>query len=59
MADDEKILAVIPGGTSGRYFDPSLANQTKSWLAGERNVIWFDRKSIKDHEESLLFLSPE
>ncbi|NND82399.1 MAG: penicillin acylase family protein [Gammaproteobacteria bacterium] len=59
LADDEKILAVIPGGTSARYFDPSLTNQTADWLAGRANPIWFDVNKARQQAQSSLILRPE
>ena len=59
LADDEKVLVVIPGGTSGRYFDPSLTNQVDAWLAGESKQIWFSRELIRTKQVSRLVLSPE
>lgn len=59
LADDEKVLAVIPGGTSGRYFDKSLANQTRDWLAGKANPIWFSLLKVKENSVSQLVLKPD
>ena len=58
LADDEKVLAVIPGGTSARYFDKSLANQTDDWMAGKGNPIWFDEAKVDEHAVSELTLLP-
>ena len=59
MSDPDKILAVIPGGTSGRYFDNSLSNQVDDWLKGKSNPLWFSREAIKKHAVSELVLTPE
>ena len=58
MADDEKILATIPGGTSGRYFDKSLANQTENWLSRKPNVIWFSQTAVEENTVTQLQLVP-
>lgn len=58
MADNEKVLAVVPGGVSGRYLDPSLHNQTEAWLAGEPHYWWFSDKAIKANTVKTLVLLP-
>ena len=58
MADNEKILLVIPGGTSGRHFDASLANQTDDWLQGKANVVWFDLDKVKENAVTEIRLLP-
>lgn len=58
LSDSEKVLAVIPGGVSGRYFSNSLNNQVGDWLAGRANPIWFDLKKVKQHAKTKLTLTP-
>lgn len=58
MSDDEKVLVVIPGGASGRYFDESLTNQVDDWLAGRPNYIWFDPNKVLENTVHELRLEP-
>ncbi|MEH6606308.1 MAG: penicillin acylase family protein [Pseudomonadales bacterium] len=58
MADPDKIIAVIPGGSSGRYLDDALHNQTEAWLAGERHHLWFSDKAIRQNTVKTLSLTP-
>lgn len=59
LSDPEKITAVIPGGTSGRYFDSHLHDQTEAWLSGGSFPFWFSDSKIKEHSVSQLTLTPE
>ena len=58
MSDDDKLLAVIPGGSSGRYFDDSLTNQVDDWLDGRANPIWFSQEAVQANTRTILTLSP-
>lgn len=58
MADSEKVTAVIPGGSSGRYLDPSLHSQTNAWLAGEQHYWWFSDAAIEANAVKTLRLLP-
>ena len=46
LADEDKVLAVIPGGVSSRLFDPHLNDQLPVWLSGEIGYWWFSDKAI-------------
>jgi penicillin amidase len=58
MNDDEKVWAVLSGGTSGRQFDPHLKDQMAVWLTGEPNYWWFSDAAIREHAVSELELVP-
>jgi penicillin amidase len=58
MSDTEKVVAVIPGGSSGRYLDPTLHNQTDAWLSGGKHYWWFSDEKIKQHAVHTLKLNP-
>lgn len=58
MADTEKVMAVIPGGSSGRYLNNTLHNQTAAWLSGDRHYWWFSDDKIKQHAVHTLTLLP-
>ncbi len=58
LSDKDKLLAVIPGGVSARYFDPHLDTQTQSWLSGEAHPIYFSPQTAKQVAVSELVLIP-
>ncbi|MDE0930055.1 MAG: penicillin acylase family protein [Halioglobus sp.] len=58
MSDSEKVLAVIPGGSSGRYLDPTLHNQTDIWMSDEKQYWWYSDEMIKQHTAHTLTLIP-
>jgi penicillin amidase len=58
LGDEEKVLAVLPGGVSGRLLDPHTTDQIPSFISGEKMVWWFSDKAIKANAESTLILMP-
>jgi penicillin amidase len=58
LADPDKILAVLPGGVSGRQFDPHTTDQVESYMNGDKVYWWFSDKAIKEHTQHTLTLSP-
>jgi penicillin amidase len=58
LADPDKILAVLPGGVSGRQFDPHTTDQIKSFMNGGKVYWWFSDKAIKEHSRHTLTLNP-
>ena len=58
LADPDKILAVLPGGVSGRQFDPHTTDQVKAYMNGTKVYWWFSDKAIKAHARHTLILSP-
>ena len=58
LSDDEKVLAVIPGGVSARYFDNSMHNQVDDWMSMKSNSIWFDLDRITAESTKILRLHP-
>jgi penicillin amidase len=59
LSDDEKILAVLPGGVSGRFFHPHAKDQIKAFINGEKVYWWFSDKAIKEHKKTILLLQPK
>lgn len=56
LADEDKVLAVIPGGVSSRLFDPHLNDQLPTWLSGEIGYWWFSDQAISaDTEKEMNF----
>jgi len=58
LSDDEKVLAVIPGGISGRVFHPHAKDQIEPFLQGGHVYWWFSQAAIDAHARSELVLRP-
>jgi penicillin amidase len=58
LADPDKVLAVLPGGVTGRQFDPHTTDQVKSYMDGSKVYWWFSDKAIREHTQNTLTLSP-
>jgi penicillin amidase len=58
LSDAEKVLAVIPGGISGRVFHPHAKDQIAPFLQGGHVYWWFSREAIDAHARSQLVLRP-
>lgn len=59
LGDKDKILAVLPGGVSGRLFDPHNKDQVEPYMNGDKLYWWFSDSAIKEHQVSELMLVPE
>jgi len=59
LGDDDKVLAVIPGGVSGRTFDPHMNDQIKPYMRGDKVYWWLSDKAIKEHAKTTLVLKPK
>lgn len=58
LGDPDKVLAVIPGGVSGRLFDPHINDQLPLWLSGEINYWWFSDEAISANARKEITLAP-
>jgi penicillin G amidase len=58
LADKDKVMAVVPSGTSGRIFDPHFKDQADAYMNGEKIYWWFSDSMIKEHTESEYALEP-
>jgi penicillin G amidase len=58
LADNERIMAVLPGGVSARRFDSHFKDQIKPFMNGDKVYWWFSDKAIKEHARHTLVLSP-
>lgn len=58
MADDDKIMAVMPSGVSDRVFDPHNTNQINPYMSGQKVFWWFSDRAIKEHRRSTLEFRP-
>ncbi|MBW1814979.1 MAG: penicillin acylase family protein, partial [Deltaproteobacteria bacterium] len=59
LGDNDKILAVLPGGVSGRLFDKHMKDQVKPYMNGDKMYWWFSDSAIKEHAKHTLILSPQ
>ncbi len=59
FADPDKILAVLPGGVTGRQFDPHTTDQVESFMNGAKVYWWFNDDAIKEHTQHTLTLNPQ
>jgi penicillin amidase len=59
LADPDKILAVLPGGVTGRQFHPHTTDQIASFMDGTQVFWWFSDKAIKAHTQHTLTLNPK
>ncbi|MEA3233002.1 MAG: penicillin acylase family protein [Thermodesulfobacteriota bacterium] len=58
LGDPEKVLAVLPGGVSGRTFHPHAKDQVDRFIEGEKVYWWFSDAAIRGHAETTLLLKP-
>jgi penicillin amidase len=58
LSDAEKVLAVLPGGVSGRLFHPHEKDQIQSFINGEKVFWWFSDEAILAHARTTLMLNP-
>lgn len=58
LSDSEKVLAVIPGGVSGRIFHPHTRDQLATFIGGGKQYWWFSDDAIRAHAQSELTLDP-
>ena len=59
LADNDRILAVLPGGVSARRFDSHFKDQIKPFMNGDKVYWWFSDKAIKEHTRHSLVLNPQ
>jgi len=59
LGDNDKVLAVLPGGVSGRLFDPHTKDQIKAFIHGDKVYWWFSDAAIQEHSTTTLVLSPQ
>lgn len=57
MSDNDKVMAVLAGGVSGRIFDRHYKDQMNAFMRGKKMYWWFSDKMIKAHAVSTLTLN--
>ena len=58
MGDDEKVVAILPGGVTGRLFSPHHKDQVQSVMDGRRMYWWFSDEAIAEHTAHTVRLKP-
>jgi penicillin amidase len=58
LSDEDKVLAVLPGGVCGRLFHAHTKDQVESFMKGDKVYWWFSDKAIKEHSRTRLELVP-
>ena len=58
FADPDRIMAILPGGASGRVFHPHYKDQLETFVSGEPAYWWFSDRAIEEHTEHVLRLNP-
>ncbi len=59
LGDEEKIMAVIPGGATGRTFHPHQKDQVEDFMDGSVGYWWFSDAAIEANARENLVLTPE
>jgi len=59
LSDEDKVLAVLPGGVAGRVFYPHTTDQIKAFMNGEIKYWWFSDSAIKKHNKNVLVINPK
>jgi penicillin amidase len=58
LGDSDKILAVLPGGVSGRQFTDHYRDQIEPFMNGEKRYWWFSDREIASHAKTEQTLAP-
>ncbi len=58
LGDPEKVLAVLPGGVTGRTFHPHARDQIQPFMNGEKVYWWLSDTAIAAHTKTTLILNP-
>ena len=58
LSDEEKVVAVMHGGVTGRTFHPNIKDQLDVYHDGSKLYWWFSDKKIQEHKKSELQLVP-
>ncbi len=58
LADNDKVLAVLPGGTTGRLFDKHQTDQIPEFMNGEKLYWWLSDQQILNHTKNTLTIVP-
>ncbi|MDT8380374.1 MAG: penicillin acylase family protein [Desulfotignum sp.] len=58
FADKDKIMAVIPGGVTGRMFHPHHKDRVKAFMSEDPEYWWFSDEAVNAHTVTTQVLIP-
>ncbi|MCE5263306.1 MAG: penicillin acylase family protein [Deltaproteobacteria bacterium] len=58
LGDRDKVVAVLPGGVSGRQFTHHFRDQVEPFMNGEKRYWWFSDREIAKHAKTEQMLVP-
>jgi len=59
LGDQEKLMAVMPGGVTGRTFHAHQKDQVGQFMDGTVRYWWFSDAAIENHAQKILMLTPQ
>lgn len=59
LSDQDKVLAVLPGGVCGRLFHRHTKDQIEAFMNGDKLYWWFSDRAINEHTKTRLELIPK
>jgi penicillin G amidase len=58
LGDGDKVVAVLPGGVSGRQLTRHFRDQVEPFMNGEKRYWWFSDREIANHAKTEQTLAP-
>lgn len=58
LGDEEKVIAVMPSGVSGRSLDSHFTDQVDEYMDGDRLYWWYSDEAIERHTAETLMIDP-
>ena len=58
LGDRDKVIAVLPGGVSGRQLTRHFRDQVEPFMNGEKRYWWFSDREIANHAKTAQTLAP-
>lgn len=59
LGDPDKVIAVIPGGVTGRIFNANTTDQIDAYMQGTKVYWWFSDKLLDENKSAEYILSPD
>jgi penicillin amidase len=58
LGDEDRIMGVLPGGSTGRLLHPHTTDQIAPFINGDQVYWWYSDSQIKSHARHELILTP-
>ena len=58
LGDEDKVMAIIPGGVAGRIFHPHTTDQIRDYMMGTKAYWWFSDRAVSAHTQRMMTLTP-